>query len=178
VHRRFHFGCGPITPYGWVNCDIDRGAGVDVVADIRQGLPIAAETFDYAVSIHALPEIPFAELGIALSELRRVLKTGGVLRLGLPDLEKAIGAYLDKDIDYFMIPDDVVRTLSGKMIAQLLWYGRSRCMFTLEFITELLVGAGYRDIRSCAFRQTASPFPGIIELDDRPLESFFVEATK
>jgi SAM-dependent methyltransferase len=178
VIRRLHWGCGPITPYGWVNSDVAPFQGVDVVADIRAGLPLADDSFDYIASIHALPELPYGDLDRALTELRRVLRPGGVLRLALPDLDKSIDAYVGKDTDYFLISDDVVKSLSGKMIVQLLWYGRSKSLFTVEFTTELLARTGYRAIQPCAFQQTASSFPGIVELDDRPLESFFIEATK
>jgi SAM-dependent methyltransferase len=177
--RRLHWGCGPITPYGWVNSDIEAIPGVDVVADIRNGLPLADDSFDYIVSIHTLPEIPYRDLDRSLQELRRVLAPGGVLRLSLPDLDKAIKAYTSRDIDcFFLIPDDVVTSISGKMIVQLLWYGRSRSMFTVEFMTELLVRNGFRSIQPCSFQQTCSPYPGIVELDDRELESFFIEARK
>jgi ubiquinone/menaquinone biosynthesis C-methylase UbiE len=176
--ERLHWGCGPITPYGWVNSDIAPAPGVDVVADIRNGLPLPDNRFDYIVSIHALPEIPYGDLDQALSELRRVLRPGGVLRLGLPDLEKAIRAYQTKDIDYFLIGDEVTKSLTGKMIVQLTWYGRSRSMFTAEFIKELLARNGYQSITACEYRRTASQYPGIVELDDRQWESFFVEARK
>lgn len=177
--RRLHWGCGPITPYGWVNSDIQPGPGVDLVADILQGLPVPDDWFDYIVSIHALPEIPYPHQDRALQELRRVLRPGGVLRLSLPDMDKAIDAYKSGDIDYFfLIPDDVVRSISGKMIVQLTWYGRSRCMFTGEFAIELLSRNGFRDIQLCRFRETKSEHPGIVELDDRELESLFIEARK
>lgn len=178
IHR-FNWGCGPITPYGWVNSDIRAGAGVDVVGDIRQGLPVADDVFDYAVSIHALPEIPYHDLNQTLTELRRVLKPGGILRLGLPDLDKAIEAYKSKDVDYFfLIPDEAVQGISSKMIVQLLWYGCSRTMFTSEFAAELLARNGFHSIHICRFRETQSKFPGIVELDDRQIESFFIEASK
>src|SRR5205085_9193692 len=90
--QRLHWGCGPITPYGWVNSDIQPGPGVDVVADIRAGLPLPDDTFDYIPSIHTLPELSYAELDRALLELRRVLRPGGALRLSLPDFDKAIQA--------------------------------------------------------------------------------------
>ena len=176
--RRLNWGCGPITPYGWVNSDIVAHPGVNVVADIQKGLPLADGEFDYVVSIHALPEIPFRGQAQVLAELRRVLRPGGVLRLGLPDMDKAIRAYTAKDVDYFLIPDEHAESLAGKMIAQLTWYGVSRCMFTVEFAGELLSRAGFRLIVPCRFRQTASEFPGIVELDDRELESFFIEAIK
>jgi ubiquinone/menaquinone biosynthesis C-methylase UbiE len=178
MDRRLHWGCGPITPFGWVNSDVAPGPGVDVVADIRRGLPLPAEAFDYVVSIHALPELSYPEQDGALAELYRVLRPGGVLRLGLPDMARAARAYLANDLDYFLIGDDVVRCAAGKMIVQLTWYGRSRCLFTAEFIQELLERNGFRDVAHCAYQQTASGIPGIVELDDRPLESLFVEARR
>lgn len=175
---RLNWGCGPLTPFGWVNSDIEAGPGIDVVADIRQGLPFPDNHFDYIVSIHVLPELSYRELDPALRELRRVLKPGGVLRMSLPDLDLAINAYRSKDVDYFLIGDDEVRSLAGKMIVQLLWYGRSRSMFTWEFTKELLERTGYREIVRCAHEQSPSGLLGITELDNRALESLFVEARK
>jgi len=176
--RRLHWGCGSITPYGWVNSDVQRHSGVDVVADIRAGLPFGNNEFDYIVSMHVLPEIAYPEQDATLQELRRMLRPGGVLRLGLPDMDKAIRAYLSKDVDYFLVPDEHVRSVSGKMIVQLTWYGMCRCMFTEPFATELLARNGFSRIDVCGFRQTKSPFAGIVELDNRELESFYLEAYK
>lgn len=178
MHLRLNWGCGPITPYGWVNSDVLAAPGVDTVADIRNGLPYSSGSFDYVVSIHALPELPYCDLDRALAELFRVLRPGGSLRLSLPDLDRALEAYRNDDLDYFLIGDEVVRSLAGKMIVQLTWFGRCRSLFTLKFIRELLERNGFRDIERCQFQQTKSPFPGIIELDDRQLESLFVEAIK
>jgi predicted SAM-dependent methyltransferase len=178
MHRRLHWGCGPITPFGWVNSDIAAGPGVDVVADIRHGLPLPSASFDYIVSIHALPELPYSDLDRALIELHRLLAPGGVLRLGLPDLDKAIRAYQSGDVDYFLIGDEVVRGLAAKMIVQLTWFGRSRSLFTFDFIRELLERNGFQGVRLCSFQQTLSRHPAITELDDRELESLFVEASK
>ena len=178
MQRRLHWGCGPITPYGWVNSDLEPWPGVDVVADIRAGLPLGDNTFDYIVSIHTLPELPYPDLDRAIQELHRVLRPGGVLRLSLPDLDKAIQAYLHKDVDYFLIPDEVTTTMAGKLMVQLTWYGRSRSMFTFELAAELLSRNGFRNLQACPFRETGSSFPGIVELDDRQLESFFIEGTK
>ena len=101
MHRRLNWGCGPITPFGWVNSDIAAFPGVDVVAELRQGIPLPDDTFDLIVSIHALPELAYSEQDAALTELYRLLKHGGILRLGLPDADRAIQAYLNHDLDYF-----------------------------------------------------------------------------
>jgi SAM-dependent methyltransferase len=173
-----NWGCGTDPEPGWLNSDIKSGPGIDVSADILEGLPLQEGALDYIVAIHALPELPYPSLVPALTELRRVLRVDGVLRLALPDLDRAIRAYLDADTSYFLVTDDDVRSLGGKLSVQLTWYGYSRSLFTFDFVEELLFAAGYRRVERCAFRQTAGPFPEIVELDNRERESLFVEAVK
>ena len=96
---RLNWGCGSWVEPGWVNSDLKEGEGV-VVADIRKGLPFDSESFDYVVSIHALPDLGYAELLPALEELRRIVKPGGTLRLGLPDqgrLSRGAARWLRRD---------------------------------------------------------------------------------
>jgi SAM-dependent methyltransferase len=176
--RRLNWGCGSEPEGGWINSDVKEAPGIDISCDILQGLPLESESIDYIASIHALPELPYPSLEPALVELRRVLKPGGVLRLSLPDIEKAIRAYLDGDAAYFLVPDEDMRSIGGKMIVQLTWYGYSRSMFTFDFIEELLYRAGYQRVAQCGYRETSSEFEGIVELDNRERESFFVEAFK
>jgi SAM-dependent methyltransferase len=176
--RRLNWGCGDHTAAGWINSDIKPGPAVDLVADVRQGLPLATGGLDYAVSIHALPELSYPQLVPALVELRRVLKPGAVLRLALPDLDRGIDAYRRGERSYFKVDADEVRSDGGRLIAQMLWYGYSRSLFTLDFAEELLEKAGFEAIRACAFGETASGLAGIVELDNREDESIFVEGSK
>lgn len=176
--RRLNWGCGSHVAPGWINSDIKDGAGVDLVADIRQGLPLATGSMDYLVSIHALPEFSYPEQVPVLEELRRVLKPSGVLRLGLPDLRKGIDAYLGGDESYFQIDEDAARTPGGRFIVHMLWHGYSRTLFTADFAGELLEKAGFANVRECPFGETASDFDEITGLDNRPRESLFVEAER
>ena len=176
--RRLNWGCGEHTAPGWINADIKKGPGVDVAGDIRDGLPLDDDSIDYATSVHALPELPYPDVVPALAELRRVLKPGGVLRLCLPDLDKGIRAYMQGRDDYFLIPKSDAHSRGGRFILHMLWYGYSRTLFTVDFIEELLLRAGYIDIVECRYRETASAFPEIVEFDNREPESFYVEATK
>jgi SAM-dependent methyltransferase len=176
--RRLNWGCGPHGQPGWLNSDIKVGRGIDFSEDIRNGLSIESDSLDYVVSIHALPMIAYPDLVPVLRELRRTLKPAGVLRLALPDLDKGIRAYLERDLSHFLVPDSEVCSLGGKFIVQMLWYGFSVSLFTGDFIEELLDAAGFEDVQHCGFRQTKSQFVGITDLDDREAESLFVEATK
>jgi SAM-dependent methyltransferase len=175
--KRLNWGCGEHIARGWINSDVKNGVGVDLVCDIREGLTLENDSIDYVVSVHALPELAYPEVLPALRELRRVLKPGGVLRLVLPDLRKAIRAYhLEKD-NYFKVGKDEVQSFGGRFITHVLWYGHSRTLFTADFIEELLGRAGFVGVTPCSYRHTVSGIAEIIELDNREDESLYVEAT-
>lgn len=176
--RRLNWGCGEDPPAGWVNSDLLDGPGVDVSCDIREGLPVEDGWFEYVVSMHALQMIRYPELVPVLAELRRVLRPGGVLRLGLPDVEKGIQAFHRGDRDYFLVPDEEARGLGGKFVLHMLWFGWSVTLFTRDFIEELLEKAGFREIAGCRYQESSCGLPGIVDLDNREAESLFVEAVK
>ena len=176
--KRLNWGCGASGEPGWINSDIKEGPGIQIPCDIRDGLPLESDSFDYAVSIHALPELTYPDLVPALAELRRVVRPGGVLRLCLPDLLRGVEAYERGDRSYFLVPDEDAQTIGGKLAVQLSWYGYSRSLFTPDFTEELLVKAGFRSVDHVSYRETNSPFSGIVELDNREPESLFIEAKK
>ena len=176
--RRLNWGCGEEPEPGWLNSDIKDSPGIDIVADVRAGLPLETDSIDYITSIHALPELPFPDLVPALTELRRVLKPGGVLRLALPDLERGIAAFQRGDREYFHVPDEDARSIGAKFVTQMTWYGYSHSLFVYDFVEELLERAGFAQITRCQYKQTASRWPDIADLDNRERESLFVEAVK
>lgn len=176
--KRLNWGCGEHFAAGWINSDIKAHPGVDLVADIRQGLPLERDSIEYAVGIHVLPELSYPELVPALEELHRVLVPGGTLRLALPDLRRGIDAYLAGDEGYFKVGSDEVASLGGRFIVQMLWYGYSRSLFTADFALELLARAGFEDVRQCSFGETGSGVAEIVVLDNREEESLFVEGRK
>jgi SAM-dependent methyltransferase len=174
--RRLHFGCGRITPEGWLNADIRPGERVDLCCDVLAGIPLDDDSIDYISSQHALQEIKVLDQIRAFRELRRVLKPGGVLRVVLPDLDRAIDAYQSGRDAYFRPRD--WESIDGNFITHIVWYSNTRTLFTCAFALELLRKAGFADVRRVAYRITASPHPEIVELDSREPESFYVEAVK
>jgi len=174
---RLHWGCGASPVPGWINSDRDSAPGVDLCGDIRDGLALPDHSVDYVVSIHALQDLPWADIPSALRELRRVMKRGGVLRLALPDMDLAIAAYQRGDAAYFFIPDKDAQAIGAKLVAQLIWYGSTRTPMNWDYAREVLEAAGFQQVCRCAFRATQSRYPDIVSLDNRERETLFVEAT-
>jgi predicted SAM-dependent methyltransferase len=173
---RLHWGCGGNTPEGWINSDIKAGPGVDLCCDILDGIPLEDNTIDYISSQHALQDLKIYDQVKALTELHRVLKPGGVLRVSLPDLDLAIDAYRNQKSQYFVVYD--WKTISGNFITQLLWYNHTQTLFTYDFAEELFCKAGFKRVQRVAYRLTASLYPEIIQLDSREERSFYAEGFK
>ncbi len=175
---RLNWGCGPEPPAGWLNSDRLAAPGVDLPCDIRAGLPLPPASVDYVVAIHALQDLAYPDVQPALRELRRVLKPGGVLRLAVPDLARAVRAFVGNDAAYFYVPDRDARSVGAKLVTQIVWYGSVRTPFTWDFLAEVCADAGFRAVARCAFGRTRSRWPDITALDNRPRESLFVEAER
>ena len=173
---RLNLGCGPHPPPGWINADIRPYPGVDLCGDVQHGLALPDGAVDIAVAIHLLQDLPWGAIPPLLAELRRVLRPGGLLRIGVPDLERAIAAYHRGDAAYFHVPDEDARSLGAKLVTQITWYGSVRTPFTFDYAREQLERTGFRHVVRCAYRETAHPRPEIVELDTRERESLFVEA--
>ena len=175
---RLNWGSGGRGEPGWLNSDLKGGPGIQLAGDIRDGLALPDGCLEYVVSIHALSMLPMPDLVPALAELRRVLKPGGTLRLGLPDLARGLAAWSRGDRSYFLVPDEDASTISGKLITQLLWYGHNASLFNPEWIEELLLRAGFARVEHCRFKASPSGHSGITDLDNREPESLYVEAVR
>ncbi|WP_428304432.1 class I SAM-dependent methyltransferase [Lacipirellula sp.] len=95
---RLHIGCGKVHFPGWVNVDRDPMSEiVDVSWDLRHSLPIHDGTVEYIFHEHFMEHLTVEE-GLALSrECRRMLKPGGILRIGMPDLADVVRQYAEND---------------------------------------------------------------------------------
>lgn len=91
---RLHLGAGPVRLPGWLNSDLVSG---EVYLDVGRRLPFGDGTFAYAFGEHVIEHLAEQRGETALSELRRVLRPGGVLRLTTPDLRKIIAIYEDRN---------------------------------------------------------------------------------
>ena len=91
---KLHFGAGPISLDGWLNCDLITG---DVHVDLERPLPLPSGAFACAFGEHVIEHLDERAIPGLLRELHRVLRPGGVLRLTTPDLRKLIALYEDRN---------------------------------------------------------------------------------
>lgn len=86
-------GCGNFYFPEWTNIDLVHGKGVDY-HDIRQPLPYPDASFDAVYSSHVLEHLTLVAGRAFLAEQWRVLKSGGICRVVVPDLEGICTQYL------------------------------------------------------------------------------------
>ncbi len=173
---RLNLGSGKFPVDGWINLDVKRRPGVDIVADLSRGLPLAADSIDAVAAIHVLQALPHPLLPGAAAEIRRVLKPGGALRAGLPDLDKLFDLYRNGSTAGVLVPDADWRLPGSKLVTHLVWYGEVRTPFTFDFAAELLAKAGFHEIERASFGRSRRA--GLAALDNRERESLFIEAIK
>jgi len=112
------FGCGLSAPEDWHNYDASQLLRLQKIpilgkfapsgpfgrfpenvryGDIVKGLPFRSNTVDLLYCSHVLEHLSLGELRIALENAYAILKTGGVFRLVLPDLETKARNYINSN---------------------------------------------------------------------------------
>lgn len=78
---------------------------VDYEYDLASGQPFSFEdnSISFIYSSHTLEHIPQECISFLFSELYRVLKRKGVIRLTMPDFDKAADAFLNNNKGYFIL---------------------------------------------------------------------------
>lgn len=159
---------GRQAPPGWT-AGGPRSAA-ELVAD---GLPHATACASRVYVGPSLGEVPQWELVDVLLELRRVLRVGGVVRIAAFDVEAAVTAYAQGDVDFFW--DDTWDGLAGRAASQVLGSGAARALLTDALLQELLSRAGFADGRAEPFRASRLD-PALAAPDQFPQHCCHVEA--
>ncbi len=138
-----HVGCANRIYEGFINSDNkDWGFPDSILMDISQPWPYENESVDGIVSMHVIQQLTWRELLVAFREAFRVLKRGGVMRMGCPMVEIE-----DRSLDYI---------LGWKNIN----------LFSFDLLKKVLVDRiGFSNIKNCNFRDSA--MPKLARLDNR-----------
>ena len=137
--------------------------------DLSKSTPLKANTVDFIFTSHFLEHIFKKDGSRLLSDCYSALKSGGVIRIAVPDLEYAIGLYEKGSVkemleNYFFV-DDLNSYLA-----------RHKYMYDFKLLADELNAAGFKNIKRCLYR--SGDLPDLDLLDNRPEDTLFVEAIK
>ena len=177
---KVNWGCANTVAPGWFNSDREDYPGISHVGDLLAGLPLPDGSVEIVVANHSLQMIPYVDLPAALGELVRVLVPGGILRLLVPDVfgaEGAFAAYRRNRRDWFPVANDVERLTGGKLAAYGLWYSTARSQFTAAWLQSLVLKSGCSPAVA-AVGVSMFGSDESLELDTRAGETLVVEGRK
>lgn len=92
TETKVHLGCGRNYIPGWVNIDLFTAVKADVYADLMS-LPFQQESVDVLYCSHLLEHVQRRMVVATLSYWRGLLKSGGILRLAVPDFQAVVEWY-------------------------------------------------------------------------------------
>lgn len=96
--KYINLGCGAHFHKDWVNVDFSV-TGKNVIAhNLNCGIPFPNDTFDVVYHSHVLEHFSKKNADFFIKECYRVLKTNGILRVVIPDLEQIVLEY-QKQLD-------------------------------------------------------------------------------
>lgn len=164
---------------GWVNMDISDIHKTDVCADVLK-VDFYENYFDAIYGCHGLEHIAYPENTVeCLSRFYKWLKPNGILRLSVPDLNKAVSAYVGsgdlsrlygKDFKGFYYKDTKAERLNFFVKE---W--QHTICYDFELLFLLLKDAGFSNIERMCANESAIPN---FNHDRFISESLYVEAIK
>ena len=150
-------------------------------ADATKCIPEKNGTIDVIYSSHMLEHLERDDALQFLKEARRILKSGGFIRIAVPDMKYCVENYLkDGDIDSFIENTRLTRkrprTLIEKLKYLIVGDRNHQWMYDGNSLCKLLLAAGFNEPRVMEPGCTIIPESGEINLEERVPESVFVEA--
>lgn len=193
---RINIGCGTSGAPGWFNIDnsptvvlsriplVRRMSRIphwpdDVQrVDVRKGLPFADGSVSSIYSSHTFEHFSWEESLSIAKECFRTLKTGGILRIVVPDLTQLVRDYL-RDASPMASHSFLERLSLHHDVFDILHPGSHHSqMFDEKSLLHLFRQAGFRNPEVMTFMQSGIPEIADVELESRKRESLYVEAER
>jgi SAM-dependent methyltransferase len=129
---RLNLGCGHTLHPDWLNVDIVPTRKGVLRCDLTRTLPFPSASFEAVYCSHVLEHLRPEHVPGLMSEISRVLRPGGIVRLVVPDLERIAVEYLalladlrngrpgrEADYDWILLEmyDQAVRNAPGGRMA-------------------------------------------------------------
>lgn len=135
--------------------------------DVTKRFPYPDNTFDFVYTSHLLEHLRPFQARFCVSEIYRVLKPEGIVRIAVPDLDKVVASYDPLNPEQFL--ESLFEASQKNPKNQHHWH------YNEISLRRLLKSVGFREILRCQFQQ--GQCADVILLDTRP-DSLFMEAVK
>jgi hypothetical protein len=141
--RLLNLGCGTRCHSAWINIDTAAAGPGILIHDITHGLTISAGSCAAVYHPHLIGHLRRSEVPPFLTECHRVLRSGGIIRVATPDLERIGSSYLQSlhtalsgsaaEHEWMMLEmyDEAVREETGGAMAPFL---RQRELTNADFV--------------------------------------------
>jgi predicted SAM-dependent methyltransferase len=155
-------------------------------ADLRYPLLIDDAVFDGIFTEHTLEHLNYKEVAGVLSECRRTLKPGGIIRIIVPDLSLFVENYASDNRSWFQDWErEVLKPRGRSMVSPMealsfetQEHGH-RSAWDFETMKAFLTRAGFTEICRCAFgKGSDARLLQDKDAEDRTMVSLYVEARK
>ena len=170
---RLHLGSGRSHLAGWTNIDL-LGLPIELPWDLRKRLPFPDGCADAIFHEHLLEHLPLAAVLPLLRECRRVMRPGGIIRIGVPDAGRyAHDVAMPSGFIDSVRPARPTRLLA---LAELAYCYGHRSLWDGETLLLVLRESGFDTAEVKPFGASAiKPTP---DSKNRADESVYVEALK
>jgi predicted SAM-dependent methyltransferase len=171
---RLHLGSAASVKQGWVNVDL-AGHPTELAWNLLRPLPFPSGTADAVFHEHVLEHFSLSDGLRLIDDCFRVLRPGGVLRIGVPDA----GAYAHS---YTRAGDGIIeRERPGRptpmmALAEIFYFHGHKWMYDAETLAYVMSAAGFTNVVERPFGESAiSPAP---DSASRRGETVYVEGTR
>jgi len=162
--------------------EMGRTGGVRF-ANAAVRIPCAADSVTAVYSSHMIEHLDRSEARTFLTEVRRVLRPDGVVRIAAPDLSRLVSDYVATgDADGFVAGIHMGLDRPAGLRAWVKWAvvgpRHHLWMYDGESLTRLLRETGFADASVVPPGSTRIAEPGQLDLRERAGESVYVEAVR
>lgn len=146
---RLNLGSRTRKMAGYKNMDIDAHPGVDFVGDVADLSRFESGSVSSIFASNILEHFPHTKTAEVLTEWKRVLKSGGILYLSVPDFARAVEIYRQRGLE-----DWVQNFLMGDQpYATAFHYA----LFDEKRLRKIVLEAGFRECSCVEFFNFADP---------------------
>lgn len=174
---KVHLGSSNYIIKGWLNYDIDPKGGA-IKADLTKGIPHKDNSVSKIFSEHVIEHFSKQEGYNLLKDCYRILKPGGTMRIGWPNLNKIISSHLLKSKKHYNHGTPHLDLRYGhwdEITSDRLFSWGHKYAYTPRYMKDILTEIGFKEIKKCKYMDSSHGYK--YDTHNDPV-TIYMEATK